>query len=304
MNWKTSSIYQYKIRIWVKIYTYFLVVLSMSISSCSNEFDGKDGIKTIHFPNSKLIKQIVGYKDGKREGPLKEYYRNGQLKVSQFYHHDTLTDSSVFYYENGNIQLIQYIKNRKKEGSWKKFNEQGKLYEEINYKDDERDGYSTKYSFRSLKLLERLHYADGELEGKQEFFYLNGNPKAITYSYASYPCLGTEEWDESGKKINNDFTISVREENKLLLTGKFIIHIKLSNPKPDDEVNIIKDTSTTNCLLIAQRVTPVNDDFIIEYRVFPGNFVMETLKIAAIRRTELGNKFVKLKTINVSANNY
>ena len=94
------------------------------ISSCSNEFNGKDGIKTVYFPNSKLIKQVVGYKNGKRNGSLKEYYRNGNLKINQFYQDDFLTDSCITYYENGNIQLVQFIKDKKKEGAWKKFNEQ------------------------------------------------------------------------------------------------------------------------------------------------------------------------------------
>jgi len=204
------------------------------ISSCSNEFNGKDGIKTVYFPNSKLIKQVVGYKNGKRNGSLKEYYRNGNLKINQVYQDDFLTDSCITYYENGNIQLVQFIKDKKKEGAWKKFNEQGKLYEEVNYKDDVREGYATKYSYRSLKLLEKKHYVEGKENGKQEFFYLNGKPKAVYYSYDNNPCLGTQEWDESGKEINNDFTIDTYEENKLLLTGRFLIHIKLSNPKPED----------------------------------------------------------------------
>lgn len=102
-----------------------LFLSGIFISSCSNEFDGTDGIKTIYFPNSELIKQVVNYKDGKRIGELREYYRNGNLKIKQYYKNDTLTDSCMMYYENGNIQLIQFIKDKKKEGSWKKFNEQG-----------------------------------------------------------------------------------------------------------------------------------------------------------------------------------
>lgn len=124
-------------------YLLLLISFGLFISSCSNKFDGKDGIKTVYFPNSEIVKQVVGYKDGKRIGELREYYRNGNLKVRQYYKNDTLTDSCITYYENGNLQLIQFIKNKNKEGAWKKFNEQGKLFEEVNYKNDERDGYST-----------------------------------------------------------------------------------------------------------------------------------------------------------------
>lgn len=281
-----------------------LFLSGIFISSCSNEFDGTDGIKTIYFPNSELIKQVVNYKDGKRIGELREYYRNGNLKIKQYYKNDTLTDSCMMYYENGNIQLIQFIKDKKKEGSWKKFNEQGKMYEEINYKNDERNGYATKYSYRSLKLLEKKHYVDGKEEGKQEFYYLNGNPKAICYSSGNAPCLGTQEWDESGKEINNDFTISTTEENKLLLTGKFLIHVKLSNPKQDDELRAVTDTNSTNCLTTIYKVGKIGDEFLIEYQIARGGFIMENLKIAATRTTDLGNKFVKTKTLKIAANNY
>jgi antitoxin component YwqK of YwqJK toxin-antitoxin module len=128
-------------------------------SSC-NKFDGKDGIKTVYFPESEIVQQIVEYKDGKRIGELKEFYRNGNLKVRQYYKNDSLTDSAFFYYENGNLQYTQYLKDFKKEGTWKKYNEQGKVYEEINFKDDYLDGYTTTYTYRTGRVLQRLHYTD------------------------------------------------------------------------------------------------------------------------------------------------
>jgi antitoxin component YwqK of YwqJK toxin-antitoxin module len=282
-------------------FSFFFSIFSFFLISCSTEFDGKNGVKTVHFPNSTLVKQVVNYKDGKRDGFLKEYYRNGNLKIKQFYSNDSLTDSCIAYYENGNLQFIQYLKNGKKEGAWKKFNEQGKLIQEVNYKDDEKDGYAAKYSYRSLQLLEKWYYRKGEREGKQESYYLNGKRKAVIFCYGSAPCVGTEEWDETGKKIDTDFAISAREENKLLLTGKFFIYIKLSDPKPDDEVRIVTDTNSTNCLTTIHNVLRVKDEFVIEYDSKHG-FVAEPVKIAASRKTALGNLLVKTKTIPIVVN--
>ena len=183
------------------------------LTACSNEFDGKDGIKTVYFPNSKIVKQVVEYKDGKRIGELKEYYRNGTLSIKQRYKNDTLTDTSFFYHENGNLKYIQILKDFKKEGTWKKFNEQGKVYEEINFKDDELNGPSTTYTYRTGRVLKKLNYKEGEMEGKQEYFYNNGKPKMTTVYHNGTQTIGTEEWTESGEKLNTDFKINVIERN-------------------------------------------------------------------------------------------
>jgi hypothetical protein len=205
------------------------------------------------------------------------------------------------------MSMFQYLKNYKKEGTWKTFNEQGQLFVEINYKNDELDGYSKKYSYRSLKLLQQLHYKDGRKDGKQEIYYPNGKLKSVTYFTNNNPCMGTEEWSENGEKIDNDFKITVTEQNKLLLTGKYEVIIKLSDPLPDDEIEVVTDTSSTGCLTTVYSVTPMERDrktFIIDYQVARGGFVMETVKLAAIRTTAMKNRFIKTKTIIVSASNY
>jgi antitoxin component YwqK of YwqJK toxin-antitoxin module len=280
------------------------VIFLFALSSCSNKFDGKDGIKTVYFPNTEKIQQVVEFKDGKRIGELKEYYRNGNLKVRQYYKNDTLNDSAFFYHENGNIQYIQYLKNFKKEGTWKKFNEQGKLYEEINFRDDYLEGVSTKYTYRTGRLLQRLNYVSGMKEGKQQFFYNNGKPKAILYYHYDKPAMGTEEWDEQGEKINNDFKIFVREQNKLLLENKLLYFIKLENPKPDDMVFVLTDKDTENYATTVYPLTKVKDEFILEYKVGVGGFIMETIKIGAFRKTDMGNTVIETKAITVSANNF
>lgn len=286
--------------------TYFLLfpAFILLFCSCSNEFDGKDGVKTVYFQNSEIIKQIVEYKNGKRIGELKEFYRNGKLKTKQNYQNDTLNDSAFYYHENGNLQSFQYLKNFKKEGVWKKFNEQGKLYEEINFKDGDLDGYWIKYTYRTGRLLQRLSYKNGMKEGKHEFYYNNGKPKAVAFFHYNNPCIGTEEWDEAGNKINNDFKITCREENKLLLENRLMYYIKLENPKPDDKVWTISDNDPENYVTPVYVLRKINDEFLMDYKVGVGGFVMEKVKLAAHRKTDMGNTFVKTYTVTVSANNF
>lgn len=279
---------------------FFVIILG---SSC-NKFDGKDGIKTVYFPESEIVQQIVEYKDGKRIGELKEFYRNGNLKVRQYYKNDTLTDSAFFYYENGNLQYTQYLKDFKKEGTWKKYNEQGKVYEEINFKDDYLDGYTTTYTYRTGRVLQRLHYTDGMKEGKQELFYNSGKPKAILFFHYNNPSVGTEEWDEQGKKIDNDFKISIREENKLLLENKLNYYITFEDPKENDEVYLIAEKDPENMATPVYPLEKMNNAFVLTYSVPPGGFKMETVHIGAFRKTSMGNVYIKTKAITVSANNF
>lgn len=274
------------------------------LTACSNEFDGKDGIKTVYFPNSKIVKQVVEYKDGKRIGELKEYFRNGTLSIKQRYKNDTLTDTSFFYHENGNLKYIQILKDFKKEGTWKKFNEQGKVYEEINFKDDELDGPSITYTYRTGRVLKKLNYKEGEMEGKQEYFYNNGKPKMTTVYHNGTQTIGTEEWTESGEKLNTDFKINVIERNRLLLENKLQYYISLENPQPDDEVYVMADKDSDNYPVRVYPLDRTKNDFILEYKVNLGGFVLENIKIGAYRKTSMGNTLLKTKTITVAANNY
>jgi len=291
----------------MKLQTLTFLLLLLVISSCSNEFDGQDGIKTVYFPNSEKIQQIVEYKDGKRIGELKEYYRDGTLKVRQYYKDDKLTDSAFFYHKNGKLQYFQYIKNSKKEGVWKKYNEQGKVYEEISFKNDMLDSTSTTYTYRTGKVLKRFNYNNGMKHGKQEEYYNNGNLKYICYYENNKPCKGTEEWRENGEKINNDFKISIKERNKILLENQLIYAITLENSQPDDEVYIISDKESDDCVMKLEKLIEDEDknEFLMVYKVYPGGgFVMKTVKIAAFRKTKMGNIIIKTASINIAANNF
>lgn len=284
------------------LFVFFAGVLLLP--SCSNEFNGKDGVKTVYFPNTEIVQVIANFKDGKREGELKEYYRNGKLKLRQFYRDDKQDDSAFFYHENGNIKEIQYMKDFEKHGTWKKFNKEGKLYEEINLKDGYLDGCSTTYTYRTGRLLQRFNYNSGMKDGKQEVYYNNGKPKYVAYFRYGKPCKGTEEWEESGQKIDNEIKISVREENKLLLNGKLTYYIKVADPKPDDEAYLMADKTDDSYATTVSALAKEGDEYILEYTVPVGGFIMETAKVGVFRKTGMGNMVIQTKNITVSGSNF
>lgn len=274
------------------------------LCSCSNKFDGKNGIKTIFFPGTEKVQHIVEYKNGKIDGLMKEFYRNGNSKSIQHFVNDQFTDTSFFFHENGNLSSVKIKINNKKEGCWKQYNDKGKVYKETSYKDDLLDGPSTKYTYRSGRILQRSNFKEGEKDGKQEDYYNNGKIKTVLYYKNNNPCMGTEEWYESGEKVNNDFKITVVEQNRVLLENSLKFFIQLENPQKDDMVFFVSQKDTGRAVTIVYHLKKLGNQFLLEYSIGKGGFIMEKVKLAAFRKTKNGNVTIKTTEFNASANNY
>lgn len=116
--------------------------------------------------------------------------------------------------------------------------------------------------------------------------------------------MGLEEWTEGGKKINNDFKITVVEQNKVILENKLKFTVHLENPKADDKVSEIYDDENNSCYLSGLFYKHSGDHFETEFFVSKLGFVMKKVKIAAFRKTAMGNVMIKTTTFNVSATNF
>lgn len=279
-----------------------IVLFAFLFSQCSDE--KADGFKTIYFPNSKQIKQSVEYKNGKKNGSFKEYYRNGNLKAVQRYVNDTLNDTSFFYHENGNRSSIQIYRMQTKTKRWQKYNKQGKLYWEAGFKNNQYEGEWLRYSYRNIKLLERFNYKEGNKDGKQECFYDTGKPKSVFYYDNGTALAGAEEWQENGKKVNNDFKITVSERDEVLLKNKLTFIIRLEHSRSDDVLfeTLPYDLDKEKKIMIPIKKT--GDHFTIEFDVPKGGFVMKEVQLLAKRKTALGNTISKTTSFMAAANNY
>lgn len=280
------------------------IILFSLLLSCSNEFNGKNGVKTTYFPGTKRIFQTIEYQNGLKNGSFREYFKNGKIKTEHRFVNDTLNDTSFTYHENGKLALIQVLKMGSKEGIWKKYNKEGHLYSEISMKDGELDGPSIIYTYRSGKVLKRVNYKDGDQHGKQEIFYNNGKPESVMYFHYNNPCVGTEEWDQQGKKIKNDFAIKIEEQDKVLMEGTLRFLIRLENPQEDDEMYEMGDRDTGSVVTRVISLPRKGNYFLLERNVSRGGYVMEKIRVAAFRKTRKGNTVIKIATVNASANNY
>jgi antitoxin component YwqK of YwqJK toxin-antitoxin module len=94
-----------------------------------------DGVVIEKFEDGK-IKNVISYKDGKRNGRAIGFYKNGRIKVEAHYKNDDPTKLTRFYFEDGGLMSeVKY--EGKQKVYYKEYHKNGNLKEEIYYLDDE-----------------------------------------------------------------------------------------------------------------------------------------------------------------------
>lgn len=270
----------------------------------TNNFNGIDGVKIVHFKGSEIVHQSIEYKHGKKNGIFKEYYKSGKIKALQKFIDDMPDDTSFFYYENGRLAKFQIRYKNRRQGCWKEFNKEGFLFSEICFKDDLLDSVSSEYTYRTGRLLTRVNYKEGVKHGLHELFYSNGKPKSRMFFNNGDLCLGTKEWSDNGREIKRDFKISVSEHNELLMKNTLSFIIRLQNPHPDDRVYQISANDTGRIIRCLANLPKINDAFILELNIGKGGFVMETIKVAAYRKINRDLTIIRTTSFKAAANNF
>jgi antitoxin component YwqK of YwqJK toxin-antitoxin module len=133
----------------------------------------KDGLK--YHPDTKELfsgkvysnhmgenKKIEGsYKDGKKDGLLIRWYKNGQ-KFREGTWKDGKSDGlSTLWYDNGQKWSERTYKDGKEDGLWTRWYDNGKKRFEGTYEDEERDGLWTLWYDNGQKQSEKT-FKDGK----------------------------------------------------------------------------------------------------------------------------------------------
>lgn len=259
--------------------------------------------KIVYFDDGKTVRQTIGYKDGKRHGYTREFYRNGVLKARQFYVNDSLDDTSAIYYPDGKLQSLQVYKNKRKHGCWKEYNKEGKLYSEIFFKNGFLDSTSSNYTYRTGRLLTRVTYKRGRKNGLEERYYANGKPLSRMQYDDGRPCPGLKEWADNGKEIRNDFAVSVREKNELTLNGTVTYFLDPAGYRQSDEAYTILPPEPGKGVSSFKQLEHTATGYKLVYSIPKGDHILTKEYIAILRKTSMGNTFIKLVTLNVAIDN-
>ncbi len=128
------------------------------------------------------LQNVDKYEDGyliNRTG----YYPSGTIQA------EYAPDMSRFYYENGKLNAVFFMRNGDFEGKYESYFENGKVEEAGQYKNNVRVGKFVGY-FEKGQLKSETHYKGGVLDGENTIFYENGKIK-ITGQYKNGIAVGT-----------------------------------------------------------------------------------------------------------------
>lgn len=83
--------------------------------------------------------------NGKIEGKMTDYYPSGKIMGERFFENDKQIGKTTLYYEDGTVKEVQYYENGLKNGGDTVFYETGKPKFAVTLKDEKKNGYLRKW---------------------------------------------------------------------------------------------------------------------------------------------------------------
>jgi major membrane immunogen (membrane-anchored lipoprotein) len=245
------------------------------------------------------------------------------LLITVCKHEDNLVKE---YYPDGTIKSKIEVKNGKRNGLTRNFDEKGRLLSTAELVDDKYEGLLITYNPANGKITAKSHYKDDKQNGTvttyydqgqlyREMTYVNGRVDSIVKTYwpdgslqaevyfkMGAPAIGLKEFDRKGNPVQQP-SIIVEEINQLALLNTVTLKMYLSdhNTKADLYLGELKD---------GKYLDPNTFKFIdkygvatLEYEVPRHHTIMKKISILARTRTTFGNTLVLHRDYNVSISN-
>ena len=157
--------------------------------------------------------QKMEFKDGLANGPVVNYFPNGEIQKRFNMKDDKLNGENIEYYENGIIKKLQNYKDNKLDGLYQEYDSKGVLEKVCNYKDDKLEGnYKEYYNGR---LFSDRNYQNDMLNGEAKEYLLNTDG---TSSYSEGHYVNDEkqglwtEYDKEGILHSTQYYTDDRED--------------------------------------------------------------------------------------------
>lgn len=93
-----------------------------------------EGESTTFYPETGNAAEIFIYRAGKREGPYRKFFPDGNKMTEGTYNSDLLEGDFTLYYPNGKIQLKGQYKNGQQVGNWNYYDEEGNAIQEEDFR--------------------------------------------------------------------------------------------------------------------------------------------------------------------------
>ena len=132
----------------------------------------KNGIEKIYYQEGGLA-YVVNYVDGKRDGILTWFDKEGHKLSEVSYKRGLLHGREISYHTNGVIKhTVTYIDD-KKEGFFKEYYDNGILALRVEYINNKKEGLQQEYTYKG-KLYSEVFYKNNYKEGLQKWYDENG----------------------------------------------------------------------------------------------------------------------------------
>ncbi len=112
--------------------------------------------------------------EGKSEGPWTFYFETGEKEAEGNFEQGLKTGLWRYYHKNGNVQGVGYYTTGKKSGRWTYYHEDGEVSSEGRVNEDVRDGFWQLF-YESGKVKGEITYSDGK--GTYSEYFENGRLK-------------------------------------------------------------------------------------------------------------------------------
>jgi uncharacterized protein len=131
------------------------------------KFDHQGNVINAYIYNNSGIKIGEGIitREGKKEGPWKNYFQNGTISSIGNYKNNLRTGSWKFYYDEGKIEQEGKYKNDKEDGLWKWYYLAGSIKTEDEFNEGKEEGLFTEYDTLG-NVITNGSYFDGQKEGE------------------------------------------------------------------------------------------------------------------------------------------
>ncbi len=238
------------------------------------------------------------------------------LVSCNFWNHSNKNIESE-YYPNGNIKSETPVKDGKRNGTTKYYDEHGRLMSTVQYVDDKREGWLINYNSEIGKpvlkgffkndtqcgpvtqyylegmLFRESNYVKGRVDGVIKTYWPNGKLKAENYYKMGKPSIGLKEYDKEGKLITDQPKILIQQSIEHGFISKIILKISISSDEVD-RVEIFNDELIDGKYLPdnAFKIPIINGVSTLEYPVSNGRMNKKRLSIIAKFRTKNGDTMI------------
>jgi len=143
-----------------KVYLFYDEDLALYNGYLESEYNFIDGklhgiVKLYNHSNTYFLEKTIEYRNGKRNGFYRKWFKNGQLREECIYIEDTLDGEFKEFWEDGTFRGGGNFKNGKPIGEHRYYNEKGVLVNE--------EFYSESFENYQGELLQKWYYDNGQL---------------------------------------------------------------------------------------------------------------------------------------------